>query len=199
MDNPASCTFAANLQQLVARAKKLTIAAQQRHKRYYDAKHAPAVFAVNDEVLLSAAGLQLKITGTNKLAPKWIGPFKVLERIGAVAYKLDLPVFIKIHDVFHVSLLKHYHRDGRIDPPPLPELIDDELEWEVDKILDHRLVKRGRKNKVEYLIKFLGYGPEHNMWQDDMSSCERVLLDYWNTKPVSERLVVMLGCRLTAV
>ena len=42
--------------------------------------------------------------------------------------------------------------------------LDDEPEQEVDKILNHRLVKRGRKNKVAYLIKFVGYGPEHNMW-----------------------------------
>ena len=62
---------------------------------------------------------------------------------------------MKIHDVFHVSLLKRYLRDrtGRIDPPPPPEVIDDELEWEVETILGHCLVKRGRKNKVEYLIK----------------------------------------------
>ena len=48
--NPASWKFAESLQRLVARAQKFTIATQQRHKRYYDAKHAPAVNAVNDEV-----------------------------------------------------------------------------------------------------------------------------------------------------
>ena len=69
-DNPASCNFAEDFQRLVARAQKLIIAAQQRHKRYYDAKHVPAVFVVNDEVLLSTAGLNLKISGTIKLAPK---------------------------------------------------------------------------------------------------------------------------------
>ena len=48
---------------------------------------------------------------------------------------------MKIHDVFHVLLLKRYLRDrtGRIDPPPPPEVIDDEPEWEVETILDHRL------------------------------------------------------------
>ena len=46
MDNPASCKFANDLQRLVAHAQKLTIAAQQRQKRYHDAEHADAVFAV---------------------------------------------------------------------------------------------------------------------------------------------------------
>lgn len=45
---------------------------------------------------------------------------------------------MKIHDVFHVSLLKPYHRDGRVELLPPPELIDDEPEWEVDRILEHQ-------------------------------------------------------------
>ena len=195
VENCASCKFAGNLQQLVARARKLTIAAQQRQKLYDDAEHTPAVFAVNDRVLLSTAGLQLKISGTIKLAPKYLGPFKVLERIGQVAYKLELPDSMEIYDVFHVSLLKRYLRDktGRIDPPPPPEVIDDEPEWEVDTILDHRLAKRGRNNKVEYLIKFLDYNTAHNMWQEDMTNCGHLVQEYWAGKPESERLVVMLS------
>ena len=106
-------------------------------------------------MLLLTSGLQLKISGTNKFAPRYLGPFKVLERIGQVAHRLEL--LVSIHDVFHVSLLKRYlwDRIGRIDPPPPPEVIDDEPEWEVETILDHRLVERGRKKKVEYLIKSL--------------------------------------------
>lgn len=59
------------------------------------------------------------------------------------------------------------------------------------------LVKRGRKNKVEYLIKFVGHGPEHNLWQADMSNCADSVTDYWALKPEFERLVVMLSCRFT--
>ena len=54
------------------------------------------------------------------------------------------------------------------------------------------MVKRGHKNKVEYLIKFVGYGPEHNLWQDDVANCEKLVQAYWSGKPESERLVVML-------
>ena len=122
---------------------KFTLAAQQRHKRYYDAKHVPVVFAVNDQVLLSTSGLNLKLAGTKKLWPKFVGPLKVLERIGDVAYKLQLTPTLRFHDVFHVSLLKRYHTDGRTPLPPPADIIDDELEWEVERILEHRLVKRG--------------------------------------------------------
>ena len=191
-DDPASCKFAERLQQLVAKARKFTLAAQQRHKRYYDAKHVPAMFAVNDEVLLSTSGLNLKIAGSNKLAPRFVGPLKVLERIGEVAYKLDLPETMRIHNVFRVSLLKHYYSDGRAKPPPPCEIIDDEPEWEVARVLNHRLVKHGRKTQVEYLLTFVGYGPEYNLWQDDVKDCEQLVKDYWATKPESERLVVIL-------
>ena len=51
---------------------------------------------------------------------------------------------MKIHNVFHVSLLNLYYDDGRIPPPPPPQLIDDEPEWEVDRILDHRVIKHRR-------------------------------------------------------
>ena len=141
-------------------------------------RHVPAVFAVNVEVLLSASGLNLRIAG-NKLAPRFVGLLKVLERIGEVAYKLDLPETMHIHNAFHVSLLKRYNSEGRAKPPPHCEIIDDEPEWEVERVLNHRLVKRGRKTKVEYLLTFVGYGPEHNLWQDDVENCEQLVKDYW--------------------
>lgn len=54
-DTPASCKFVERLQQLVAKARMFILAAQQRHKSYHNGKHVPAVFAVNDEVLLSTS------------------------------------------------------------------------------------------------------------------------------------------------
>lgn len=122
--------------------------------------------------------------------PKWIGPFTCTERVGNLTYRLELPESMKIHDVFHVSLLKPYHDDGRTPPPPPAEVIDDEPEWEVDRILDHRVIKHKKSSKVEYLLRFLGYGPEHDVWQDDISNCPKIVKKYWDSKPASERLMV---------
>ena len=94
--------------------------------------------------------------------------------------------------MFHVPLLKHYHSDGRAKPPPPCEAIDDEPEWEVQRVLNHRLVKRGRKTKVEYLLTFIGYGLEDNLWQESVQNCEQFVKDCWTTKPESERLVLLL-------
>lgn len=99
---------------------------------------------------------------------------------------------MKIHDVFHVSVLKRYHRDGRTKPGPPPEVVNDVEHWEVDCILDHQVVKRNGKNIIEYLIHYLGYGHECNEWHSDVSDCELSVQDYWSSKPESERLVVML-------
>ena len=72
----------------------------------------------------------------------------------------------KIHNVFHVSKLKPYKASGRVQPPPVPIEIKGELEYEVERILDKRVTKRHRKRgAVEYLVKWLGYGHEHNSWE----------------------------------
>ena len=62
---------------------------------------------------------------------KWMGPFKVVQRVNDVAYELELPKPWKIHKVFHVSLLKPYHKGGRHQPPPPALLVEGEEEFEV--------------------------------------------------------------------
>ena len=92
-----------------------------------------------------------------------------------------------------MSLLKRYHRDGRFIPPPPSVIIDDEPEWEAEHIDDLVTDKSSADaRKVQHLIKFSAYGPEHNMWQNDLSNCMRLVSKYWASKPESERLFVSL-------
>ena len=66
----------------------------------------PTEMKVGDKVWLE--GKNLSVTGSWKLPSRWYGPFTIKQRIGQVAYKLELPSCMKIHDVFHVDLLMPY-------------------------------------------------------------------------------------------
>lgn len=95
-------------------------------------------------MLLSSKNIPLRVSGSRKLKPLWIGPYKVRDVIGANAYKLDLPISLsKLHPTFNVSSLKRYH--GRVIPPPDPVAIEGQDEYEVEAILAHRYVGRRKK------------------------------------------------------
>jgi hypothetical protein len=76
--------------------------------RTYFNKHRKEIsFNVGDLVLLDSRNIKLASTATKKLQPRYLGPFKILKRVGRVSYKLALPRQT-VHPVFHVSLLKAY-------------------------------------------------------------------------------------------
>ena len=101
------------------------------------------------------------MVGTKKLAPLWVGPYKVLEVVNSKAYKLALPTSLcLLHPVFNISILKPYH--GTVIPPPNPIQINSDLEYEVAEILAHRYA--GQCKHLEFLVPFLGYDSSHNKW-----------------------------------
>ncbi|GJP59859.1 hypothetical protein CLOP_g15508 [Closterium sp. NIES-67] len=100
-----------------------------------------------------------------------------------VTFRLRLPATWKIHNAFHVQLLKPY-RDpntifvGHQPPPPPPVLVQNEPEYEVESVLAHR---RRRNGTVELLIRWKGYDPSEDSWvsETDMGNARRPLHDYF--------------------
>jgi len=92
----------------------------------YNRRHEPIKFGTGDQVLLSTKDLNLKLP-SKKLAPKFIGPFRVAEPVGSQAYRLHLPTHYRIHDVFNVARLEKYTgRPNQEDNYQAPIIIDDE-------------------------------------------------------------------------
>ena len=95
-----------------------------------------------------------------------MGPFRVLEAVGDTksAYKLELLAPMRIHPIFHISLLEPYHestKPRRVQATPQPVEVEGELEHEVARILDSKI----ERQSLKYLVDWAGYGPEEQMWE----------------------------------
>ena len=198
---PSAKHFVKVFSQSIGEAKKALIAAQDRQKAFADTKRRPVEFKVGQEVWLSSRNIPLKTAGTRKLVPRWLGPFKVTEQLGAVAYRLDMVASMKrLHNVFHVSQLKPYvppaNGRGKRSPPPIV-LEDGDLEWEVEAILYHSIRKHKKRGKVvyDYLIKWKGFGIEHNSWEPEecLTNCKELLQEYWDAQEYANRNKVTHG------
>ena len=83
--------------------------AQSRQKSYADVRRRDLAFEVNDYVYLKVSLMRgiRRFNIKGKLAPRYIGPFRLLEKKGEVAYRLELPADLSgVHDVFHISQLR---------------------------------------------------------------------------------------------
>ncbi|GJW76562.1 putative reverse transcriptase domain-containing protein, partial [Tanacetum coccineum] len=127
-------------------------AARDRQKRYADNRRKPLEFMVRDKVLLKVSPWKgvMRFRKTCKLAPRYVGPFEILERIGPVAYRLRLPNELsEVHDIFHVSNLKKCLADANLHVP-LDEIEVDKTLHFVEKpveIMDHE-VKTLKRHKI---------------------------------------------------
>jgi hypothetical protein len=98
---------------------------------------------------------------------KFFGPYKVLDKIGTSAYKLEVSTNSQVHPVFHVSQLKPYTTDYTPMFTPLsepPQLDLHDLEPEL--ILERRLSKRGNAAVTHVLVKWSGLPAEMATWED---------------------------------
>ncbi|GJP48243.1 hypothetical protein CLOM_g7544 [Closterium sp. NIES-68] len=173
--------FITTMHQLWDRTHKRLLDIQQQQKRQADRHRNDHTISVGDQVLLDTRNLDISHL-PSKLRPRFCGPFLVEAQVTPVTFRLRLPATWKIHNAFHVQLLKPY-RDpntifvGRQPPPPPPVLVQNEPEYEVESVLAHR---RRRNGTVELLIRWKGYDPSEDSWvpESDMGNARRPLHDY---------------------
>ncbi|GKF79797.1 hypothetical protein Tco_0235365, partial [Tanacetum coccineum] len=104
----------------IVQIKQRIQAAHDRQKSYADLKRKPMEFQIWDKVMLKVSPWKVRFSKQGKLNPRYVRPFKVIERVGSVAYKLELPKELsRVHNTFHVSNLKKCYADE-----PLAVLLD---------------------------------------------------------------------------
>ncbi|GKD18049.1 hypothetical protein Tco_1207207, partial [Tanacetum coccineum] len=136
----------------VIQIKQMIQAARDRQKSYADLKRKPMEFQVGDRVMLKVSPWKgvIRFGKWGKLNPRYVGPFKVLEKIGSVAYKLDLPQELsRVHNTFHISNLKKCYSDEPLAVSLDGLHIDDKLHFmkEPLEIMD-REVKRLKQSRI---------------------------------------------------
>jgi len=145
-----------------------------KYSKYYNKKRLDVSFKVDDFVYLSTKHLKSS-RPSRKLDFKFSGPFKIIQVINPVAYKLLLPQSWRIHNVFHISLLKKCHSKPKFSKPP-PEIINNEEEYEVENILDSKILR----GKRFFLIKWRGYDSSENTWESEsnLANASEILSDF---------------------
>ncbi|GJU55571.1 hypothetical protein Tco_1229285 [Tanacetum coccineum] len=127
-------------------------AARHRQKSYAELKRKSMEFQVGDKVMLKVSPWKgvVRFGKQGKLNPMYVGPFMVLEKVGSIAYKLELPEELsRVHNTFHVSNLKKCHADEPLAVPLDGLHFDDKLQFveEPVKIVD-REVKRLKRSHI---------------------------------------------------
>ncbi|PNX92266.1 retrotransposon-related protein [Trifolium pratense] len=141
--------------------------AQNRMIQQADKHRSDRKFEIGDFVYLKLhpyRQLSVKPHLHHKLLPKFFGPFKVIDKVGHVAYQLELPSSVAIHNVFHVSQLKLCPNPASNPIVPIPAGVD-QFHRVPEAILDRKMVKRGRTAATKVLVKWQNTSPELATWE----------------------------------
>ncbi|GKE15663.1 putative reverse transcriptase domain-containing protein [Tanacetum coccineum] len=136
----------------IIQIKQRIQAARDRQKSYSDIKRKPMEFQVGDKVMLKVSPWKwvVRFGKWGKLNPRYVGPFKVLEKVRSVAYKLELPQELsRVHNTFHVSNLKKCYSDEPLAVPLEGLHIDDKLQFVEEPVeIMEREIKRLKRSRI---------------------------------------------------
>ncbi|GJZ38100.1 putative reverse transcriptase domain-containing protein [Tanacetum coccineum] len=157
----------------VVMIKEKLKAARDRQKSYADNRRKPLEFEVGDRVMLKVSPWKgvIRFGKKGKLAPRYVGPFEILKRIGLVAYRLKLPEELNgVHDTFHVSNLKKCLADASLHVPLDEIKVDKTLRFVEEPVeILNREVKSLKRSKIA-LVKVRWNskrGPEFTWERED--------------------------------
>ncbi|GJY30192.1 hypothetical protein Tco_0413687 [Tanacetum coccineum] len=151
--NEVACLMLARTSKLDKKLiEKRIQAVRDRQKCYADRRRKPLEFEVGDKVMLKVSPWKgvIRFGKRGKLNPRYIGPFKIIAKVGTLAYRLELPEQLsRVHSTFHVSNLKKCFVDEPLAIPLKEIQIDDKLNFikEPVEIMD-REVKRLKKSHI---------------------------------------------------
>ncbi|GKE41139.1 putative reverse transcriptase domain-containing protein, partial [Tanacetum coccineum] len=143
---------AAAFEALYGQKCRSPVSARDRQRSYANVKRKPLEFQVGDRVMLKVSPRKgvIRFRKRGKLNPRYIGPFKILKRVGPVAYKLELPEELSnVHSTFHVSNLKKCLSDESLVIPMKELRLDEKLNFveEPIEIMD-REVKQLKQSRI---------------------------------------------------
>lgn len=143
---------------------KMEIARASTSQTYHANKHRSCGPDLKEGDTVYLRTKNLKTTRPkHKLDHTKIGPFVIQQKLGPVTYKLKLPPQMKMHPVFHISLLERAHTKEYERPPPEISPESQQPEYEPEAILNHRT----HYHKKQYLIKWRGYPNSENTWEPE--------------------------------
>ena len=179
--SPAAQDFIKNLENSLQSAADHIKQNQARAADRNTSKFQECNFKANDLVLLNTTNYNLKLPSA-KLAPRWIGPLRIIQVRGPNTVILELPPRLrKIEAIQNVKWLKPYHsRPSDIGPTPQyqpPILVGGQEEFEVEEIIAHKIVNK----RNQFLVRFASYGAEDDLWlpEANLKNAPDILKDYW--------------------
>src|SRR5215471_1786147 len=166
--NKTANDFVDQMKSALDEAKSALQKSKDDMAQYYNRRQEPAPkFHPGDKVFLDASDINTT-RPSRKLSHCFLRPYPVEQAVGKNAYRLRLPPSMRlIHPVFNVVKLLRAPVNPipgrRPAPPPEPEIINGEPEYEVEQILDSRIFRQ----RLQFLVTWKGYGYEENSWVDE--------------------------------